>query len=690
MVVKKENFMNKTGLLLSLLLVFAWSCHALLEFNWEKTINGMDSPSDVMVASDGRIYVADSGGPATSTVRVFNANYSFAQRIGAWGSDAYSFIFPRGVFKNDDGKLYVADTGNNRLQIYNPSGGHYKTIGDSGSETDAYTFTSPSDAFIDRGVLYVPDVSNKVYAYNTTNQIYWGLIGVQGGRVETLLDNPSAVHAIGGKVYIADTGNNRIAVFTDYRNGSYSYEASFGRGLGGVNLNRPEGVFVTSDGRAFVSDTGNNRIIIFKPDYSPEALINANASKNLTFKTPRGLWVSEGKLFVANSGNGSVLVIKITERITASRETAEAKKNEANEKITEALELKNVATTNSISVNAEIENELTLARTFNALANESFNALEYSAALDNATSSLLHSTNAFTQLDNALDTVTSNEYTESTGRMAAIEKTISTFNLKFDTAKTKAKLREMNSAITAKNYSRAFELAPQTREELVELEVGIDAETKGMKTLKQNAEANLTQAKNNFARITELNEAYKQELNLTETEEEIKQAEYALSTYAFGSAHDKAEKANAETTKTLASLEEKKKKIDEALQKINDSKKIIEGTQPFPVPFIGPNLNDAQAKLAQAQQLAYTQPEQALQLAAQAQQAASAKPPEADAATLAVILCPTAVLLAILAAAIIIYKKYKQLTRLAPPEETEEEKLVKKATEKKEKRKLKL
>ncbi len=664
----------KTSIVCLFLLALAFSSSARLGFSLEKTIYGLAEPSDVMVATDGGIYVADGGvGLTESTIRVYNGNYEFAQRIGGWGSDDYNFIFPTGVYKDSDARLYVADFGNNRVQVYNPSGIYFKTMGAGIGGTDVYAFASPKDVFIEEQKIYVADTGNdRIIVYNKSNQVYIAVIGLLGGETETILSSPSAVHAVGNKVYIADTEKNRIAVFAETQ-GNYSYETSFGRGLGGVNLNKPEGIFADQTGRIFVSDTGNNRIAVFKPDYSPEAMIYSNVSTNFTFNKPRGLWVQGDKLFVANSKNGSVAVIKITETITASREAAEEKMSQAIQKRKAALDFNAVASDYNVSTDYSVANDLELASTYLTLANQSFNAIEYSEAYANASNSLLHATNAYNKLYSTMNSIASLNYTQLNERFAAVQQAISSLGLKYDTLPTRAKLRDLNASIAAKNYSQAFTLIPQIEQEIRELEISSQVESRGLKLLKQNAEANLSQAKNNLGEIEEINERYKQELNLSEIEEDLKQADYALSTYAFDTAVTRAEKANKETASLLAQLENKTRKIGQASQAINDSKTIIAGIKPTPI--IGPDLNEANEKIAQAEQLLYSQPEEAKKLALEAQAIALAQPLEITPKRALLTCCPIILIitLALLATIFFLHKK-----RTAKPRvETEEEKLLK-------------
>lgn len=75
---------------------------------------------------------------------------------------------------------------------------------------------------------------------------------------------PQGIYATGNKMYVVDTGNNRICEFT-YENNEFTfvkavsgYKDAEGKD---VSLNGPQDVFVTSDGQMYIADTQNNKIV---------------------------------------------------------------------------------------------------------------------------------------------------------------------------------------------------------------------------------------------------------------------------------------------------------------------------------------------------------------------------------------------------------------------------------------------
>lgn len=143
-----------------------------------------------------------------------------------------------------------------------------------------------------------------------------------------------AVDPTTGKVFVADTSNNRVlrfASFTQLSNGDAA-EAVFGQvnmdpgsnvaDVGQDKLDNPTAVLVDSSGRLWVSDAGNNRVLRFDgaSELGSGALADGvlgqenfmdsgNAVTQKNFYSPRGLAMDDaGNLFVADPGNSRVLM----------------------------------------------------------------------------------------------------------------------------------------------------------------------------------------------------------------------------------------------------------------------------------------------------------------------------------------------------------------------------------------------
>ena len=144
--------------------------------------------------------------------------YYFSNQIGSSGRGNGQVAGPTGLALDSSGNLYVADTGNNRIEEFDPSGNYVAQWGSS----------APS-----------PGSGNGQFKYP------------QG----------IAVNSAGTTFYVADTGNNRVEVFST----SSGYVAQWGSsapatGGGNGQFNQPSGVGADGAGNVYVADYGNNRI----------------------------------------------------------------------------------------------------------------------------------------------------------------------------------------------------------------------------------------------------------------------------------------------------------------------------------------------------------------------------------------------------------------------------------------------
>jgi len=131
------------------------------------TFNGA---SDVLVAPDGNIFVADGHDNKTNNrIMKYDRHGKFLLSWGKLGSGPGEFNSPHGLAMDREGRLYVADRSNSRIQIFDQQG---KFL------AEWRQFGRPSGLFITRDdMIYVADsLSSEQNNPGFHNGIRWGHI----------------------------------------------------------------------------------------------------------------------------------------------------------------------------------------------------------------------------------------------------------------------------------------------------------------------------------------------------------------------------------------------------------------------------------------------------------------------------------------------------------------------------------
>jgi len=114
------------------------------------TNDTFNSPSDVLVAPNGDIFVADGhGGNTNARIVKFSSDGKFIKTWGKKGSGPGEFNTPHALAMDSKGRLFVADRDNNRIQIFDQDGNYIE---------EWKQYGAPSGIFIDaKDNIYVAD-----------------------------------------------------------------------------------------------------------------------------------------------------------------------------------------------------------------------------------------------------------------------------------------------------------------------------------------------------------------------------------------------------------------------------------------------------------------------------------------------------------------------------------------------------
>ncbi|MDH5652301.1 MAG: NHL repeat-containing protein [Gammaproteobacteria bacterium] len=267
------------------------------------TATPLNLPTDIALTND-RIIIVDSG---NHRVQVFDPDGGHRFSIGREGIDKGTFRGPTGVDTDSSGRIYVADSGNNRIQIFDAEG-KFLTAFD----------VTRKDQLIRPIDVLVHEPQRRVYVSGNTNhrimgfsiggylQVDWGGDGVEPGAFRY----PATMALMPDKrLAVVDVLNSRVQLF------SPAGENPFAVGEWGVlpgQLFRPKGVAVNDQGFILVSDSYMGVVQVFT-DEGKFITVLGKDGKPQKFRTPAGLAMDKKqRLFVAEMRANKVSVWQVS------------------------------------------------------------------------------------------------------------------------------------------------------------------------------------------------------------------------------------------------------------------------------------------------------------------------------------------------------------------------------------------
>lgn len=225
-------------------------------------------------------------------------------------------IVPTGMDVSDDGRVFVAEDQGYRISEFTTDGQFIRSFGQKGTaETVGTFFERPHSVKIapDGRIVVVDTWNYRIRVFDTELQqvASWGrgeTSGVNAKQEPTDGFWGPRDAAIGpdGNVYISDTGNKRVRVYT--LDGEWVRDIGSG-GTGPGQLDEPTGLAIHSDGRLFVADTWNRRISVFALDGTFLTSYPVRAWYDEFGNRPYlALDESRGLLYITDPDGGRVLV----------------------------------------------------------------------------------------------------------------------------------------------------------------------------------------------------------------------------------------------------------------------------------------------------------------------------------------------------------------------------------------------
>lgn len=164
-------------------------------------------PTDVAFGPEGRLYVSEYGG--NDRIQIFEPDGTFVTEIGEFGPGEGQWNRPQSmIFSPDRSRLYVADACNHRIVVIDPDGRTLDVIGSPGGGAGEVLYPYDLD-WLDDGTLIVAEFGNnrvQVIDVDGTPRGRFGVIGAGEG----MLKYPWGAVRVGDRVFVLDSGNNRL------------------------------------------------------------------------------------------------------------------------------------------------------------------------------------------------------------------------------------------------------------------------------------------------------------------------------------------------------------------------------------------------------------------------------------------------------------------------------------------------
>jgi DNA-binding beta-propeller fold protein YncE len=280
----------------------AWAAGFYPVGSWAP-VKTLAEPTDVAVAMDGEVFIADSSG---RRIVVADAEGNFLREFDGTAGVGVELQRPTALALGPDGRLYVADRAADRILVFERDGRLVTWWGSRG--TGAGQFMAASDVTFDAaGLLYVADTFNDRIQVFDTAGVFQRVIGVGS------LSTPSGVVVRGtgtaAELFVAETNTLRVSVYA-LTGGAPKREwgwTTSGSGATSVTTSRylrPAGVELLPSGNILVIDAGRHLIENCNPTTGNVATSYGGSGK---LAQPEGLFAGPGTtLYIADTLNNRV------------------------------------------------------------------------------------------------------------------------------------------------------------------------------------------------------------------------------------------------------------------------------------------------------------------------------------------------------------------------------------------------
>ncbi len=263
-----------------------------------------NSPSDVVLDSDGNLYVSGN-----SRIKKYAPDGTYISKIEPSGNEDFNLDWRFFIAIDNSGNIYASNPDSHNIVKFDSDGNYVTKWGSFGQDDDQ--FHSPQGIACDSaGNVYVSDNSNHRISKFSSDGTFITSWGTQGGG-DGQFNNPHGIAIdASDNVYVADRHNGRIQIFTS--NGTFQSKWSSG-GSGENHFDCPGYITLDSLGNLYMTDDCYHRVLKFASNGTYITELGSLGSNNLQFHIPEGLAVdADFYVYVADRNNSRVVKLRST------------------------------------------------------------------------------------------------------------------------------------------------------------------------------------------------------------------------------------------------------------------------------------------------------------------------------------------------------------------------------------------